>query len=156
MISLTDEQLNNIFDQQWYINTSNAIALAMDSFTRQNILFDQQVLAQDIIDYNVDKQLKEKVFDHLIETLPKELNWENKSITEAFVEFKDIIDSCDLCPKFKKYSVKVKIANSGIMKNEFLLWKELVNTEYPRLNLTTIPYKTDKNKYKLTIHLVKD
>ena len=42
------------------------------------------------------------------------------------------------------------------MKNEFLLWKELVNTEYPRLNLTTIPYKTDKNKYKLTIHLAKD
>ena len=96
MISLTDEQLNNIFDQQWYINTSNAIALAMDSFTKQNILFDQQVLAQDIIDYNVDKQLKEKVFDHLIETLPKELNCENKSITEAFVEFKDIIVSFDL------------------------------------------------------------
>lgn len=156
MIALTDEQLNEIFDQQWYIKTSEAIALALDNFIKQNIIFDQDVLAQDIINYNIDRQLKEKVFNNLINTLPKELNWENKAITEAFIEFKDIVDSCDLCPKFKKYSVKVRIADSGIMKNEFLLWKELVNTEYPKLNLTAIPYKRNKNIYRLHITLAKN
>lgn len=156
MISLTDEQYDEIFDQDWYVLTSAAIVVAVEKLFEKNIIFDQEALEQEILNYSVAKQLREKVFDTLVDTLPKELNWENKTVSEAFLEFKDIIDSCDLCTKFKKYSVKIKLSDSGLMKNEFLIWKELVNSDYPRLSLTTTQYKTNKNKYKLTICLVKD
>ena len=65
-------------------------------------------------------------------------------------EFKDIVDSCDICPNFKKYKAKIITGQSGLMTNEFLLWKELVNTHYPKLNLVATPLKT-KNQYTLEI-----
>lgn len=148
--------LDNIFDEKWYTDTVSAINLALNYLNNHNTNLNPEEIIQQVLDYNVDKQLDEVILNKILAELPKELNWENKAITEAFMEFKKIIDSCNMCPSFKKFTIRVKTSNSTIMKNEFLSWKELVNEYYPKLLLNTIPYKSNKNKYKLNITLAKD
>ena len=142
------DNLDEIFTQDWYDNVVKAANFAMQNTKNKNI--SDEALALYIIDYNINKRLHEKVLENLVSTLPKIINWENKDLIDAFNEFKDIIDSCDICPNFKKYKAKIITGQSGLMTNEFLLWKELVNTHYPKLNLVTTPLKT-KNHYTLEI-----
>lgn len=140
--------LDEIFTDEWYADVINATNFAMEYQSKLGI--DEITLAHQIIDYNINKRLEEKLVNNLVKLLPKNLNWEHSDILRAFDEFKSIIDSCNACPKFKTYTVKINVGKSALLLKEFILWKDLVNLDYPALHIEAIPMKT-KNHYKLEI-----
>lgn len=142
------ESLDEIFNQDWFDGVDQAIMFAMLNADKLNVNTD--TLPQQIIDYNITKRLREVVLENLVDTLPKTLNWTNKPIFQAFEEFKDIVDSCDICPNFNKYTVKIICGDSKLLQNSFIEWKDIVNEHYPSIALTIEQMKT-KNHFKLQV-----
>lgn len=140
--------LDEIFTEEWYNDVKAVTNFALDHSNKFKM--EPEALAQYIIDYNITKRLQEKVIENLVDTLPKVIDWKDKAVTMAFLEFKDLVDCCSICPKFKTYKVRIKNINSGVLLNEFYLWKELVNSDYPNLFLTIVPLKT-KHQFRLEI-----
>ena len=149
--NVPDEKLNDIlysevFDDEWYNNVSDAINYTFKIAPKLN----PETVIPYIIDYNINKQLEEKVLNKLADNLPKTLDWRTIDVIKAFDEFKDIIDKCDVCPVFKKHSLKIILPKQSMLYNEILIWKELVNSNYPNLFITSELVQT-KNQYKLKI-----
>lgn len=144
--------IDDLFDQEWYDNVMKATELALDNSDKINM--DPDDLISYIVDYNIQKRLHEKILNSLVDTLPTKINWKNTDILDAFNEFKDIIDSCDICPSFKKYKAKIFIKNSSKLKKELFMWEELVNENYPNLKVTVKPLKM-KNQYSLTVNNIR-
>lgn len=129
--------LDAIFTEEWYQNiTSAAIYALMHIDTDDEKIKDQ--IALKIVDYNIERAIKEAVLSELVNTLPKTLNWKNKQVTKAFKEFKDIIDTCCVCPAFKEYKVKILFKKASILFREFMYWKKLVKEHYPTINLSVL------------------
>lgn len=147
----TIENLDDIFTDEWYNNVIAATDFALEHNT---LNIKEEDLAKYIIDYNIVKQLQEKVLNTLIDTLPKNIDWRGKDILCAFNEFKDIVDSCVICPNFKKYSAKIFFDEKSSLINELLIWQELVNSTYSELEIKTNKLKRT-NQYKLQITKVK-
>lgn len=147
MIDDKIENLDDIFTDEWYNNVIKATDFALEH-NKSNV--NEEALIKYIIDYNIVKQLQEKVLDNLVNTLPKQIDWRNKDIVNIFNEFKDLVDSCNICSKFKKYSVKLILDENTCAANELFIWKDLVNSSYPNLKLILNKLKL-KNQYKLQI-----
>ncbi|MGN1392606.1 MAG: hypothetical protein ACI4V7_00970 [Succinivibrionaceae bacterium] len=151
MNNIKPDFLDEIFTEEWYNDVSKAADLALEHSEKLNMSEDEVI--RYIIDYNITKRLQEQVLDTLVSKLPKVIDWRGMIITEAFLEFKDIIDSCNICDKFKTYKARINL-NSNQLLNEFYIWKELVNSDYPRLFVSITPTKT-KNTYKLEVKKIK-
>lgn len=146
---LDQELLDNIFNEEWYLNVSEAIDYALQN-TQSRKDINKENLVKSIIDYNINKQLEEEVLNKLTDNLPNELDWQTIDVISAFNEFKGVIDTCDICPTFKKHILRIKIPEKSILNNEILIWKEIVNTNYPDILITSKKLKCS-NIYKLTI-----
>jgi len=135
-----------LLDENWYQNVSNAIAYAMENLPCDT---DQEKLFESIIDYNVKKRVHEYIVTNGVKTLKRRLNWQNKSHNEAFIEFKDIIDTCDICTSFRSFTFYIDFGEkSGQLQNLFLMWRELTNTYYKNLKIFSIQ---TGNIYKVII-----
>lgn len=143
---LEDAMYDEIFDDEWYSNVSDAINYTLKIAPRLN----PEMVIPYIINYNINKQLEEKVLNKIADNLPKSLDWRTIDVLKAFDEFKDIVDKCDVCPVFKKHSLKIMLPKQSVLYNEILIWKELVNSNYPGILITSELIQT-KNQYKLTI-----
>ena len=127
--------LNSIFTDEWCTNVINASMFAINKLS-QSYIFDTNEVVNRVVEY----------------TLPKTLDWTKTSIMDAFSEFKDIIDSCDLCPIFKEYKVKIIVKDRAVLLEQFEMWKECVNKYYPHLNVTLSDSKTKTAFYmKVTL-----
>lgn len=142
--------LDDIFTQEWYENVIKAANYASEHYDGSDL--EKIGVAYDVVSYNIEKVLQESVLNTLVDSLPKSFDWSHGDVIQAFNEFKDIIDSCNTCPKFTKYSCKVFLGTSNVLKNQFLLWKELVNDEYPKLFLKVSNLKKENN-YRIDISL---
>ena len=134
----TDIDLDSIFTEEWYQNITSAAVYAL---THLNTIDEKAKdrIALQIVDYNIEKAIKNALLSGLMDTLPKTLNWKNKQVTTAFTEFKDIIDTCCICPAFKEYKVKILFKKTSILLAEFLNWNKLVEKHYPNIGLSIIP-----------------
>lgn len=148
-LEINQELLNTIFNDEWYNNVSDTINYAIEKTKNvKNVNIDN--IIHSVIDYNINKRLETEVLNKLTDYLPKELDWREIDVISAFNEFKDIIDTCDVCPNFKKYTLKIKTPKKSILNNEILIWKEIVNSNYPDLTIIMKELKTEK-AYKLVI-----
>lgn len=125
--------MNKIFDQEWYDTVMEATVLACDNADK--IGMKREDIIDQVINYNINKRIEDVILNSLIEGLPKSLDWKNIDVIEAFEDFKNIVDSCDICPSFVDYSVKIQLNKSNRIKQELFEWKELVNNNYPALKL---------------------
>lgn len=144
--------IDSIFTDEWYANVTAAMDFAIAQ--SEKLGMDPYRVAHRIVDYNITRRLEECFNDTNVKKLPKKLNWEHGDSLKAFDEFKLIIDYCNSCESFEKYTLKILFGDNNFLLNNFLMWKEAVNSYYPKINLTTIPMKT-KNQYKLEIERVK-
>lgn len=137
---LTDEELNEIFDDEWQVHVAMATDIAMSYC--EDLGMSEQALIQHVIDYNMDLRFREKMSPFLVERLPKVIDWEDKSFVEIFDDFKEIIENCDNCSNFKIY--KTKILYSGEEKVidflNFLI--QIVNRDYENLLVHIVKLKT--------------
>jgi len=135
-----------ILDEEWYENVSNAVSYAMSNLpetTNPEKVFDS------IVEYNIKRKVHEYVVENGVKTLKRKLNWCNKTDNQAFIEYKDVIDTCDICTKFKSFTFYIKFGkNSGKLQNLFLLWKELTNTYYNNIKVFS---KQNGETYKVII-----
>lgn len=135
-----------LLDENWYQNVSQAVAYAMENLQCD---VDPEKVFESIIDYNVKKKVHEYIVENGTKTLKRKLNWKNKTHNEAFVEFKDIIDTCDICQTFRSFTFYINFGEkSGHLQNLFLIWRELTNTYYKNLKVFS---KQDGNIYKVVI-----
>lgn len=144
--------IDSIFTEEWYANITEVMDIAINQAIK--IGLDPYKIAYRIIDYNITKRLEECFNDTTIKKLPKKLNWKHGDSIKAFDEFKLIIDYCNSCESFEKYTLKIIFGDNNFLLNNFLMWKEAVNSYYPKINLITSPLKV-KNQYKLEILRVK-
>ena len=137
---------SEILNEEWYENVSNAVSYAMNNLSgnvNPEQLFDM------IVEYNIRKKVHEYVVENGTKTLRRKLDWRNKTNNEAFVEFKDIVDTCDICKKFRSFTFYINFGkDSGKLQNLFLLWKELTNTYYKNIKIVS---KQDGDVYKIVI-----
>lgn len=143
--------LNSIFTDEWCKNIIDASTFAINKLS-QSYIFDMDEVVNRVVEYNIEKALDEAILPNLVNTLPKTLDWTKTSVTDAFSEFKDIIDSCDLCPTFKEYKVKIIVKDRAVLLEQFEMWKECVNKYYPHLTITLSDSKTKAAFYmKVTL-----
>lgn len=147
-MDMTKIDLDSIFNEEWYQNITQAAIYTFMHLNVDKTVRDQ--LALRIVDYNIEKRLKEVLLSDIINTLPKTINWKNKQITTAFREFKDIIDSCDICPALDEYKVKILLDKNSKILRYFEEWKNLTNEHYPTLNISILKTK-DPNAVYLKI-----
>lgn len=140
--------IENLFDENWYTNVAKAIDFTLSNSSTLDL--SEEEIVNDILEYNITRVLEEKIIADLVNTLPRSYDWKEKSITEIIESFNDIISSCNICKNFKKYTAKVILNDSGVIKNQLLFLKEAVNSDYKDLFVTFTPMKT-KNHYKLEI-----
>ena len=135
-----------LLDAEWYENVNKAISYAMNNLPEG---IDLEKVFNYIIDYNVQRKLHEYIVNHGVETLNRRLDWRNKSFDEAFIEYKDIVDTCDICEKFKSFTFHINFGKkSGRLQNLFLIWKELTNSYYKNLKVFSVQ---KGNVYKVVI-----
>lgn len=150
-MSNKEDIINELFDVTWYDNVAKAIEYTLSNSKKLNMT--EEEIVSNIIEYNITKTLEEKIISDLVNTLPKSYDWKNKTSKEIFDTFIDIITSCNICKNFKKYTAKIVLNDSGIIKNQLLCWKEMANSDYKDLFIQIIPMKT-KNHYKLEVKRV--
>lgn len=135
-----------ILDDEWYEDVSNAVSYAMENLpesTNFEKAFDS------ILEYNIKRKVHEYIIENGTKTLKRKLNWKDKTINQAFTEYKDIIDTCDICTTFKSFTFHIAFGkDSGKLQNQLLIWKELTNTYYPNLKVFS---KRDGDVYKVII-----
>jgi len=141
--------LDSIFTEEWYQNITSAAIYALAHLKIEDEKARDR-LALKIIDYNIEKAIKEAVLSNVLEELPKTLNWKNKQVTKAFTEFKDIIDTCCICPTFKEFKVKILFKKASILLMHLLDWKNLVKEYYPEIEISVISTK-DPNAFYLKL-----
>ena len=143
---MRDDIASKLLNEEWYENVSNAVSYAMNNLPNN---MDPEKLFDKIVEYNIRRRVHEYVVENGTKTLKRKLDWRNKTNNEAFVEFKDIIDTCDICTKFKSFTFYINFGkNSGKLQNLFLLWKELTNTYYNSIKIFS---KQDGDIYKVVI-----
>ena len=141
--------LDSIFTEEWYQNITSAAVYALAHLKIEDEKIRDR-LALKIVDYNIEKTIKEAVLSEVLNELPKTLNWKNKQITKAFTEFKDIVDTCCVCPKFKEYKVKILFKKASTLLMHLLDWKKLVNENYPEIEISITSTK-DPNAFYLKL-----
>ena len=135
-----------LLDEDWYQNVSNAVAFAMENLPYST---DVEKVFESIIDYNIKKRVHDYIVKNGTKTLRRKLNWKNKSHNDAFVEYKDIIDTCDICESFRSFTFYIDFGEkSGHLQNLFLIWREMTNSYYPGLKVFS---KQTNNVYKVVI-----
>jgi len=144
--------LEKVFNDEWLTNVYNAALVAMDHTKNKDGNVEET--ARSVIDYNIEKRLEETILTELKKSLPKSINWKNKNLVEAFDEFKQILDICDVVD-FKKLNIKINIGDSKITEQNLQHWKNIANIDYPNLELSTTKLENKNNIYKVEITKLK-
>lgn len=135
-----------ILDEEWYENVSDAVSYAMNNLPDT---VNPEKVFDSIIEYNIKRKVHEYIIENGVKTLKRKLNWCNKTDNQAFAEFKDIVDTCDICTKFKSFTFYIKFGkNSGKLQNLFLFWREIINTYYKGIKIFS---RQDGEIYKVVI-----
>ena len=135
-----------LLDSEWYENVTQAISYAMENLPAD---VNPERVFDSIIDYNVKKRVHEYIVEHGTKTLKRKLDWRKKTHNQAFVEYKDIIDTCDICENFRSFTFYINFGEkSGQLQNLFLMWRELTNTYYKNLKIFS---KQTGNTYKVIV-----
>ena len=140
--------MEELFPPAWYENVTNAANYALHNMNIPEEKMDDLVMH--IIDYNINKQLNDKLLNSITDDLPSYLSFVDNSATKVFNEFKGILDACDICPSFKEHVMYIQLGNSERDKKTFKFWKELAKKDFKSLSLTTRELK-EQECIKLTI-----
>jgi len=147
---ISDKDLDIAFNEKWYEDITEAALMAQLHIDPEGLESDAKI-AKEVIDYNIVKTIQKIALDTLLKNLPKKLDWHQKTVMQAFNEFKEVIDSCDINPDFKKHSLKAITGRSGAMKMEFMIWCETINSYYPELRITAKLNSKNPGQYDVEI-----
>lgn len=140
--------MEELFPPAWYENVTNAANYALHNMDIPEEKIDDLVMH--IIDYNINKQLNDKLLNSIADDLPSYISFVDNPVTRVFNEFKGILDACDICPSFKEHIMYIQLCNVEKDKKLFKLWKELAKKDFKSLSLTTREIK-EQECIKLTI-----
>lgn len=130
-------QLNieELFPVEWYETVTRAANYVLSNIDVPEENLDDIVTR--IIEYNIHKQINDKLLELLTEDLPTYLCLIDTPVTKVFNEFKNILDACDVCPKFKRHSLYIQSNDIVKDKKTVDFWKKLAKKDYPNLTITT-------------------
>lgn len=140
--------IDEIFPAEWYQSVTDAANYVLDNMDVPNEDVDDLILH--IIDYNINKQLNEKLLVSLADNLPCYLSFVDTPLTVVFNEFKNILDVCNMCSAIKEHVIYFQACNMKHDKKSLSFWKKLVKKDYPELILSTREIKS-QDCIKLTI-----
>lgn len=125
--------IDKLFPAEWYENVTNAANYVLSKVNLPEEKIDDIVLH--IINYNIDKQLSNKIRESVCENLPYYLSFVDTPVTKIFNEFKNILDACDICPSLKEHVMYFQSDNIESDKKKLNFWKTLAKEEYKKLSL---------------------
>ena len=147
-----DKLLEAIFPEAWYRKVTSAIDLAVVNL---NLPTEEAIkMAKYIIDWNIEQRLNEVLVESAETLLPKRLNWSKIDAQTAFEAFNALLETCEICTILKSYKVEIKFGENMPLYNEFLLWKEVVPSKFPKLSVRVSNTKV-KGTYILKVTKVK-
>lgn len=132
--------MEELFPVDWYKNVTNAANYVLSNMNIPDEKVDDVVLR--IIDYNINKQLNNKLLDCVTDNLPQFLSFVDIPATVVFNDFKGILDACDVCPSFKEHELYFQVSNMKYDKRRISFWKKLVKKDYPNLKITSRELKS--------------
>lgn len=125
--------MDKLFPSEWYENVTNAANYVLSKINLPEEKIDDIVLH--IINYNINKQLSNKIRESISENLPYYLSFVDTPVTKVFNEFKNILDACDICPSLKEHIMYFQSDNIESDKKKLNFWKTLAKKEYQNLSL---------------------
>lgn len=134
--------MEELFPMDWYENVTNAANYVLSNAIIPAERIDDVILH--IIDYNINKQLNNKLLDRVTDNLPSYLSFVDNPATTVFNDFKDILDRCDVCPSFKKHTLYFQVSDMKYDKRRIKFWKQVVKKDYPGLILTSREMKANE------------
>ena len=125
--------IDKLFPAEWYENVTNAANYVLSKINLPEEKIDDIVLH--IINYNIDKQLNNKIRESIFENLPYYLSFVDTPATKIFNEFKNILDACDICPSLKEHVMYFQSDDIESDKKKLNFWRTLAKKEYKNLSL---------------------
>ena len=125
--------MEELFPPAWYENVTNAANYALHNMDIPEEKMDDLVMY--IIDYNINKQLNDKLLNSITDDLPLYLSFVDTPVTKIFNEFKNILDACDICPSLKEHVMYFQSDNIESDRKKLDFWKTLAKKEYKNLSL---------------------
>lgn len=140
-----------LFPTSWYENVTNATnyVLSKMDLPEEHV---EDVISH-IIEYNINKQIHDKLLNSITDDLPCYLSLVDTPATKVFNEFKSILDACDVCPSFKEHVLYIQMYNFERDKKLILFWKELAEKEFQTIRISTREMKKQECM-KLTIRKI--
>jgi hypothetical protein len=126
--------LEKLFPEDWYENVSKATNYVLNNMNIPDEDIDN--VASYIVEYNINKQMDDKLLNCISYDLPEYLSFIDAPSTEVFDEFKTLLDVCDMCPSFKEHVVYFQIEDLERNKKTLNLWKNLAKKDFPALVLS--------------------
>ena len=132
--------MEELFPIDWYENVTKAANYVLSNTNIPDENIDDVVLH--IIDYNINKQLNNKLLSYVTDNLPSFLSFVDVPATRIFNEFKSILDACDVCPSFKEHNLYLQVSDMKYDKKRISFWKKLIKKDYPNLSVTSREIKS--------------
>ena len=137
-----------LFPTAWYENVTNATNYVLSKINVPEERIDDVI--SHIIEYNINKQIRNKLLDCVADNLPEYLSLIDTPATRILNEFKDILDACDICPSFKEHVLYIQMSDPVKDKKRILFWKKLAESDFKNLSITSREMKSQECM-KLTI-----
>jgi len=134
--------MEELFPIDWYKNVTNAANYVLSNMDIPDEKVDDVVLH--IIDYNINKQLNNKLLNSVIDGLPQFLSFVDVPATSVFNELKTILDACDVCPSFKRHELYFQVSDMKYDKKRLSFWKKLIKKDYPNLKIASREIKSQQ------------
>lgn len=144
----TTLNIDELFPAEWYQNVTNATNYVLNNIDVPNENIDNLILH--IIDYNINKQLNEKLLATIADNLPSYLSFIDTPATTIFNEFKNVLDVCAIYSHIKEHTIYFQTSNMKYNKKSLSFWKKVVKKDYPNLKLFSREIKS-QDCIKLTI-----
>lgn len=140
--------IDKIFPEDWYVNVTKATNYVLENMKIPPEKVEEVLLS--IVDYNINKQLNEKVFGSVKEDLPQYLSFVDTPSTSLFQEFKRIIEVCDICSSFKEHITYFQITDDKDFTT-LNFWVNLAKKQYSGLKFSLRKPKSEPFCAKLII-----
>jgi hypothetical protein len=125
--------LDKLFPEDWYENVTKVTNYVLNNMNIPDEDIDS--VASYIVEYNINKQMDDKLLNCISYDLPEYLSFVDAPSTEVFSEFKNILDICDACPAFREHIIYFQTDDLERNKRTLNLWKSLAKKDFPHLIL---------------------
>lgn len=139
---------DELFPTSWYENVTNATNYVLEKINIPEERVDDVI--KHILDYNINKQIRNKLLDCATDNLPEYLSLVDTPSTKILNDFKDILDACDICPSFKEHVLYIQMSDCVKDKKHILFWKKLAEKDFKNLSIKAREIKSQECM-KLTI-----